>query len=60
VPKDWHECDAHVQACTHSEPRYDRFEDCVINIEEEYGEASEEEEQGKVQENGQRFDRPGK
>jgi hypothetical protein len=58
VPKDWHKRDAHVQACTNAEPRYDCFENRVIDIEEEYGEAREEEGQRKMQENGQRFDRP--
>ena len=55
-----HECDAQVQADADPKPRYDHLENRVINIEQVYRKASEEEGQGKVYENGQRLNRPRK
>ena len=60
MAKHWHECDAHVHACTKSDPRYGHLENRIIDIEKVHSEAREEEGEGEVQQRRQCFDCPRK
>jgi len=60
MPKHRHQCDAHVHACTKSDPRYRHLENRIIDVEKEHSEARKEQEKREVQQRRQRFDRPRK
>ena len=59
-PKKWHKCDGYVCCCTEANPPNSGAEDSVIDVKQEHKKAGKEEEKGKMQEGGQRFNCPGK
>ena len=59
MPENWHKRDACIYPCKERDPSNYGIKSGVVDVEQEYEKAGKEQCEGKMQQDGQRFDDPG-